>query len=325
MRYRTFPGTGLTASVICLGTATFGTSTGEPEAFELLDRFVAEGGNFIDTALIYGEWVPGGHGLSERTVGRWIEARGRRDDIVLATKGGHPSLSALDRPRLSPRELVDDLDQSLRNLRTDRIDLYWLHRDDPRRPVAEVTGVLEAQVRAGKIRAFGCSNWSLERLRAAPFRANQLMWSLAEPDPDPAAHPVPGLVTMDDATYRHHRDSGLPAVAYSAQANGFFAKLRRDGVAGLPEPLRRLYGSPANVAKLPRLEAIARDLRVSVTAASVAYLLNHEFPTYAIVGCTHPDQLADTLRAADVRLGPMSSSGPMSTQDVNTKRPAPTV
>jgi aryl-alcohol dehydrogenase-like predicted oxidoreductase len=175
--------------------------------------------------------------------------------------------------------------------------------------VAEVIDVLDAQVRAGKIRAFGCSNWTLERLReaqnraaaaASPFCGNQLMWSLAAPEPD--ALPFPGMVAMDDATYRHHHDSGMPAVAYSAQANGFFAKLSRGGVAGLPDPLRRRYGSRANIATLPRLASIADNLGVSVTAASVAYLLNHEFPTYAIVGCTDRAQLADTLQAADLRL-----------------------
>jgi hypothetical protein len=102
------------------------------------------------------------------------------------------------------------------------------------------------------------------------------MWSLAAPEPD--ALPFPGMVTMDGATHRYHHDSNLAAVAYSAQANGFFEKLRRLGPAGLPDPVRRLYGSPANIAKLPLLESIATDLRVSVTAASVAYLLNHEFP-----------------------------------------------
>src|SRR5215469_8764514 len=167
MRYCTIPGSDLRPSVIGLGALPFGASLPQETAFSLMDAFVEAGGTCIDTALVYGEWLPGGKGLSERTVGAWITARQHRDGLILSTKGGHPRLTTMQTPRLSDAELSSDLDESLRNLQTDYIDVYWLHRDDPNRPVAEILATAQRQVQAGKIRAFGCSNWRVERIQAA--------------------------------------------------------------------------------------------------------------------------------------------------------------
>ncbi len=208
MRLRTITGTDLHASVICLGALPFGVTLSEDLSFTLMDRFLAEGGNFIDTALVYGEWLPDGKGRSERTVGKWVKQRRTRDRVIIGTKGAHPRLSSMDVPRLARDEIVADLDESLGNLQTDYIDLYWLHRDDPRRPVAEILHTLNEQGERGKIRYFGCSNWRLDRIQAAQdyaaehgirgFAGNQLMWSLAVPNH--AALFDPAMVTMDAVT-----------------------------------------------------------------------------------------------------------------------------
>src|ERR1700676_5506622 len=156
MKFKNIPHTDVYPSAICLGTASFGTSLDVPTAYRLLDTFVEHGGNFIDTAHVYGAWVSYGYGLSEKIIGQWVKERRLEENTIIATKGGHPLLSAMHIPRLSRQEIVADLDESLHCLQTASIDLYWLHRDDPQRPVAEILETLNGQVKQGKIRYFGC-------------------------------------------------------------------------------------------------------------------------------------------------------------------------
>ncbi|MEP7294163.1 MAG: aldo/keto reductase, partial [Chloroflexota bacterium] len=233
MRRVQIPATDLSVSPICLGTSGFGASIPEPQAFELLDAFVAQGGNFIDTALIYSDWLPVPKSITEKTLGTWLRQRGSRAQLVIATKGAHPELATMHIPRLSPAEIISDLNKSLANLQIDTIDLYWLHRDDPQIPVSEIIDSLHQQVEAGKIRCFGCSNWQVDRIAEAQeyaarrgfqgFVANQPMWSLAEPNLD--ALPDKTLVALDSEGNAFHRRTKLAAVPYTSQAHGFFTKL----------------------------------------------------------------------------------------------------
>src|SRR5690606_27483631 len=182
------PHCSLSVSPVCLGTALFGADIDDRASFALLDRFVAGGGNFIDTARIYSDWLPGERHRSERVLGDWLRSRGNRDSVVVATKGAHPDLASPTIPRSSTAEIRADLEGSLRSLGLDVIDLYWLHRDDPSRPVEYFIDLLDGFQREGLIRAFGASNWSADRLRAAHayasrsgrhgFVANQPMWCL---------------------------------------------------------------------------------------------------------------------------------------------------
>ena len=130
---------------IQLGSAEFGASIPEKDAFELLDRYTAAGGTLVDTALVYGRWIPGGKSLSEQVIGRWLSSRGR-EKIMVATKGAHPVLNAgsghMGPPRLAPEDILNDVNESLHNLGLERIDLYYLHRDDPSRPVNEIIDAL---------------------------------------------------------------------------------------------------------------------------------------------------------------------------------------
>src|SRR2546426_539997 len=131
MRKILLPSTDFSVSAVCLGGMTFGHPLDEKATFTLLDRFVDHGGNFIDTARIYSDWVPGEKRRSERVLGDWLTARGNRSHVVISTKGAHPFIESLTVPRTSAAEIRDDLEGSLKRLRTDVIDLYWLHRDDP--------------------------------------------------------------------------------------------------------------------------------------------------------------------------------------------------
>jgi aryl-alcohol dehydrogenase-like predicted oxidoreductase len=161
------PNTNLDVSSLCLGTGEFGSKLDRAAAWQLLDAFVAAGGNFLDTANVYADWVPGTKSSSEKTIGAWLAQRGNRAQLIIATKGAHPLLASMNVPRCSPADILHDIEQSLGHLQTDVIDLYWLHRDDPARPAGEIIETLAAQVKAGKIRYFGCSNWRVERIAAA--------------------------------------------------------------------------------------------------------------------------------------------------------------
>lgn len=313
MRYLVLPRTNLTVSVLCLGTDRFGTAIEQAQAFRLLDNFFAAGGNFVDTAHVYADWVPGAPKCaSEKTIGRWLKAGNHRHEIVIATKGGHPDLATLDRPRLSRAELQRDLDESLTCLQTDSIDLYWLHRDDPSIPAGELIEWLHEQTVAGKIRCFGCSNWRAERIREAidyavahdlpGFVANQPEWSLAVPNPSARTDPL--LVPFDRAAFDLHRQTGLAVIPYSAQAKGFFSKLEAQGAEGLPEEYREAYDSETNRRRFERARRLAQKYAVSINQIALAYLLGQPFTTVPVIGSRTLEQLDDSLKAADLRLTP---------------------
>src|SRR5258708_38384155 len=131
----TLPGTDIEISALCLGVAEIGVRQTEIEARYLLDYWVQNGGNGIDTARVYSDWIPGEKHRSERIVGDWLKAAGVREQIVLATKAGHPLFENSSQVRLSPSELRQDLEGSLDTLGTDSIDVWFLHGDDERIPV----------------------------------------------------------------------------------------------------------------------------------------------------------------------------------------------
>jgi aryl-alcohol dehydrogenase-like predicted oxidoreductase len=310
MRYIDFPGTELRVSAICLGTGSLGSTVGAADAFALLDAFAGHGGNFLDTAKVYADWLPGERSVSEKTIGRWLCRRSAGESIIVGTKGAHPELSTMHIPRLSPREIVTDLESSLRNLRTEAIDLYWLHRDDPARPVGEILETLHDQVMAGKVRHYGCSNWSAPRIRAAQtyatqhrlqgFVADQMQWSLAHTDAAALADPT--MVAMDDELYAYHHQTGLPAVPYSSQAGGYFQKLDAGEHDRLSRGARRLYGHVRNQERLWRLRHLSQGTGRTITQLVLGYLLSQPFPTIPVVGCKTQEHLLDSLSAAQVRL-----------------------
>lgn len=302
--------TDLTPSVLCLGGSALGSTVNAADAFALLDAFVAAGGNFIDTAKVYADWLPGERSVSEKTIGRWMQQRRNRAQVIVATKGAHPELSAMHAPRLAPQCIVADLEQSLRNLQTDCIDLYWLHRDDPARPVEEILETLHAQVKAGKLRAYGCSNWRTPRIAAAQayaqrcgwtgFVADQMLWSLAAVAPPRL--PDPTMVSMDAALHAWHRQSNLAAIPYASQANGYFQRLATGALDAMAAGNRRLYDTPTNRQRFARIQMLAAASGLSITAIVLGYLRGQPFPTIPIIGCHTLAQLEDSCRAADVVL-----------------------
>jgi len=310
MTLRTIPDTALHVSPIALGTAWFGSAIDTPTAYALLDAFAARGGNFIDTARTYSDWIPGERSRSEGVIGRWMADRCNHNAIVVATKGGqaHDDGSS----RLNAREIASDVDASLSRLHIESIDLFYVHRDDPSTPVAEIIDALNTHVRAGKIRHIACSNWTADRIRQAndyaagsgqaPFVANQPMWNAAVIDP--GALPDRSLAVMDDAMHRLHAASGMACVPHSSQAGGLFSKM-----ATLMGSLRvRLGRTPAGYPAAPNqrryraLSRVASARSLTIEQVVMSYLLSQPFMTIPVVGCRNIDQLASTLSAADVRL-----------------------
>jgi aryl-alcohol dehydrogenase-like predicted oxidoreductase len=312
MRTVPIPGTALAPSSLCLGTVEFGSTIDGDAAFALMDAYIAAGGNFIDTAKVYGDWVPGQVSPSEKIVGEWLQARNNRARIILATKGGHYHLDAPQVKRLAPADIVSDLDASLGHLRAEVIDLYWLHRDDPARPVAELIDTLEEHVRAGKIRCYGASNWRLDRLQQARDYANSAgaqgfcavsnLWSLAQVDVAGFADPT--MAAMDDALCAYHLAHNLAAVPYTSQAYGVFHKLAAGKADTIPAMYRNMFVNAGTEARLARAQALAAQTGLTLTQVVLGYLLSQPFPTVPVFSARNEAQLRDTLTAADIRLSP---------------------
>ncbi len=192
------------------------------------------------------------------------------------------------------------------------IDLYWLHRDDEQRPVAEILHTLNEQVQAGKIRYFGCSNWQAARIRQAQayaaehglqgFHGDQMRWSLAVIDRAAIADDT--IVAMNDDLRQLHLESGLAAIPYTSQANGLFQKMAAGTAERMNPSQQAVYASPQNQERLRRVLALAQELSLSVTQIVLGYLTSQPFVTVPIVGCQSPQQLADSAAAGDVQLTP---------------------
>ncbi|MBR6706560.1 MAG: aldo/keto reductase [Clostridia bacterium] len=286
---------GRDVSAIGLGTAHYGGLIQKSLAFDQMDAYVAAGGNLIDTARVYGDFVTPKTGESEKIVGQWMEERGNRKKIFLYTKGGHPPFDCMSRSRLSPREISSDLHESLADLRCNHIDVYFLHRDDESRPVEEIVDTLEGFVAEGLIRMYGVSNWKTERIleanRYAGSRgyhgigANQPQFSLMKPN----SLGDPTLVRMDRAMHDMHCRLSMPCFCFSSQAEGILSKK----LSGMPVrgDLESKYASEANSAILEKIKALAAKGVLDADEASVAFLTCQPFPCFALCGSFGLDRI----------------------------------
>lgn len=314
MREITLPGTDLRVSQICLGSAEFGLKLDRDGAFSLMDTLVSRGGNFIDTAHCYSDWVPGEVGRSEKIIGDWIKKRKNRSSVVLATKGGIDFTLPGTPISLSEAELDKDIEESLANLQTDYIDLYWLHRDERGRPVDEIINTLNKHVWSGRIRYIGCSNWNTDRIHDAnayafanglqPFIASQIEWSLARmflPE-----RPIDtSMPFMDPQTYEFHKDTHFPALAFTAQARGFFSILDKFGEEALSEFLRFHYLNDRNRKTYQRLKELASKTGDSVTSLCLSFISSQpEFTGVPIIYAGKMVHLLDSLAGANTVLTP---------------------
>lgn len=305
-------GSSLEVSQLCLGTNMFGTALSEEAACSILDVFFAGGGNFIDTAHSYGDWVPGiPRGASETALGKLL-ARKNRSDYVIATKGCEFDYRAGDfAPRVTPEHLAADLHGSLQRLGLDTIDLYWLHRDDPGKPVNAIVDALIEHQQEGRIRVFGCSNWSVARIQEAQryaaslghhgFVAVQPMWGLAEPDRTAMMTYAPGGYYEDGYAAVH--ELGLTMIPYSGQSRGIFTKLAAGATRDTLAPdVAALYYSDRNLRKLEVIRQIAARRGAEINDIVLAYMTSQPLPTIPIIGASRVEQLEESIRASALGL-----------------------
>lgn len=294
------PGTDLEVHPLCLGGNVFGWSADADESFALLDDYAEAGGNFIDTADSYMWRAPGNSGgESERIIGDWMAARGNRDDMVIATKVG----SWPEHPGLSAANIAEAVQGSLRRLRTDRIDLYYAHRDDPDTPLVETVAAFDELVRAGTVRHVAASNYDAPRLTEAldiaernglaRYVAAQPHYNLMERDFE---HDLAGLLT----------DRGLSCLPYFGLAKGF---LTGKYVQDTPVESVRAEGAAAYLtdrgrAVLAVLAEVASAHAVTQGAVALAWLADRPTVSTPIASARTRRQLAELLAMDGLTLAP---------------------
>ncbi len=311
MKYRNLGASGVRVSSLCLGGMTFGEAdeksfmhgVGSDEATTqaVLDRAVAAGINFIDTADVYGQ-----DGLSERVLGNWFAARGARDKLVVATKFRFTMGDGANRSGASRYRIVKCCEDSLRRLRTDRIDLYQIHMQDITVPEEETLRALDDLVTAGKILYAGCSNYAAYRLmnslwlardgHRSPFITLQAQYSLIVRDIEREHVPL-------------CREEGLGILPWSPLAAGFLTgKFERgkppQGGTRLGEKAERLarYDLERNWKIMDAVRAVAGELGSTPSAVSLAWLLAKPQVSSVIFGARTIEQLAANLAAVELEL-----------------------
>lgn len=308
MEFTKVEGVRLPVSRIVLGTAFSPMNRGEA-VDEVLDNAMTLGINCFDTAAVYGD--------AEASLGKWIEARGNRDKVLILTKGAHPTMW---RNRVTDYDIKSDLATSLAKLRTDFVEMYLLHRDDMTLPVGPIVEVLNELQAAGKIHAFGGSNWTHQRIQEAneyayahnlvPFTLSSPNFGLADQKGDPwgwGSVSIAGKEREDARAW--YRSTGMPALAYSSLGNGFFAGRFKSSEPEKAEELlnsaaKRAFLYPDNLERLARAEALAEKKGCTVAQIALAYLLRQpDLNTFAIVSSRRLEGMQENCAALDI---PMS-------------------
>lgn len=276
-------------------------------SFELLDSIYELGVNTFDTAVIYGD--------GERVLGSWMHERGIRDKVVILTKGAHHNPW---RKRVTPFDILSDVHDSLAKLMTDYIDIYILHRDDPEVPVGPIVDVLNKLHDEGKIRAFGGSNWTHQRIEQAneyaekhglvPFTVSSPYYGLAEQVENPWG---PGCVSLsgpnEAAAREWYAKTNMPIFAYSSLGRGFFSgRIKSTEPEKAKEIFERPtiigYCYPVNFKRLERVEILAKEKGMTVPQIAMAWLMNQPLNVFALVGAYKAEEMKQNIEALHVKL-----------------------
>jgi len=306
MNLRPLGGTGLQVAPLAFGGNVFGWTADEATSHRLLDAFVDAGFNLVDTADIYSVWAPGHTGgESESIIGRWLKARGGRDRIVLATKVGMKMGEG--RTGLSRRWIRQAVEDSLRRLQTDHIDLYQAHQDDPDTPLEETLTAFSELIAEGKVRAIGASNYSAPRLAEALATSRRLGLPRYE-----TLQPHYNLV--ERAGYETDleplcRAEGLGVINYFGLARGFLAGKYRSE-ADLSRSVRgagvKPYLNERGFRILAALDAAAARLGATPAQLALAWQIARPGLTAPIVSATSPQQWSELAPAATLVLDPQT-------------------
>ena len=303
MQLRKLGASGIDIAPLVFGGNVFGWTIDEDTSFRILDAFVERGFNCIDTADVYSIWVPGHTGgESETVLGKWIKARGNRSRVVIATKVGWEM--SKEKKGLSKAYIVQAVEDSLRRLQTDYIDLYQSHKDDPDTAVEETLDAYATLVTAGKVRAIGASNFGAERLEAS------LKVSAARGLPRYATL-QPHYNLLERSDYERNLEAlcvreGLGVISYFSLAAGFLTgKYRTEAdLAKSPRGLAfaKKYLDARGMRVLDALDAVAARRQSAPAAVALAWLLARPSITAPIVSATSLSQLETMCSAVDLRL-----------------------
>ncbi len=326
MEYRALGRTGLKVSQLCLGTMQWGWTTDEPGARSVMDAFVEEGGNFLDTADVYSRWVEGNPGgVSEEIIGRWAKDRGNRPGLVIATKVRGPMGDGPNSSGLGRKHIMEAVEGSLWRLQTDYIDLYQAHAFDPEVPVAETLRAFDDLVRQGKVRYVGASNYPAWRLSMALAASAIHGWARCD-----ALQPHYNLAHRGEFERELKplcEEEGIGVLPYSPLGAGFLTGKYRRGVS-LPRSGRardvqtRYLDSDRAWDALASATEIAREQGKTVAQVALAWILTQPVVTAPIVGANTVEQLRENLGAVGLRLSAdemalleTASGGPFSWND----------
>lgn len=308
MNYRRMGRTGMKVTEICLGTMTFGHQCDERTSFAILDKAAEKGVTFLDTADVYPvPPSPNTAGRSEEIIGRWL--KGKRDRFVLATKcrmrvGHGPNDEGLSR-----KHVLKAVEDSLRRLDTDYVDLYQTHSFDPDTPIEETLDALNTLVRQGKVRYIGCSNYAAWQIALALGVSERRGWARFD-----CLQPRYNLLYREIETEHLPlcRDQGLGVIAYNPLAGGFLSGKYQTGQAP-PEGTRFTLGKTGDLYRdrywqnaqfeaVNQLRAFFQKRGKSLVKVAIAWVLAQPGITSAIVGASRPEQLDDSLAAVDLKL-----------------------
>ena len=307
MQYKTISNIKKPVSPIFFGTAIEGFYAGSDQS-ELLDAIYEKGINAFDCAR--------GYMMAEKSLGDWVDKRGLRDKVVLLSKCGHPSI--FGRSRLNEKDIRTDFERSARNLKTDFIDIYMLHRDDTNVEVGTIVEILNAMHAEGKIGVFGGSNWTFERIAEAneyayshnliPFTVSSPNFGLADQVRDPWGG---GCVTISGPANRKEREwyaeNQMPVIAYSSLGRGLFSgRLKSSELDKAAEVLDDVamkgYACPENYERLRRCEELAKEKNCTVPQIAMAWIFGQKINTFAVVSTKNPSRMQENIEALDLHL-----------------------
>ncbi|MGH7998783.1 MAG: aldo/keto reductase [Brasilonema sp.] len=296
----------LEVSPVCFGGNVFGWTIDEATSFDILDAFVAAGGNFIDTADVYSRWVPGNQGgESETILGKWLKQRGHRDKVVIATKVGSDMGS--QGKGLSRKHILQAIEDSLQRLQTDYIDLYQSHLDDESVLLEETLETYGELIRQGKVRAIGASNYSAARLAQALQISQQHGYPRYE-----SLQPLYNL--YDRADYERDLEllcleQEIGVISYFSLASGFLCgkyRSEKDLSNSARGGFVKKYLNERGFRILEAINQVAKTYNSTPTQISLAWLIAHKSVTAPIVSATKIEQLNEIIKAIDLKLDPAS-------------------
>ena len=305
MQTRRMGRTGLYVTPICFGGNVLGWTTDQQRSYDVLDTFVAGGGNFIDSADVYSRWAPG-HvgGESERILGDWMQARNNRTSLIIATKVGMRMDDGPNGEGLSRYRIIKHVEDSLKRLKTDYIDLYQSHADDLNTPLDETLRAYDDLISSGKVRYIGASNFAAWRLTKALWVSERHNLARYE-----CVQPRYNLVMRAD--YERELEpmcisEGVGVITYSSLASGFFSGKYRAGQALPTSP--RAGGVQANYMNergfkiLAAVDAVAKELNTTSGQVALAWIMARPGITAAIASGTTVDQVKDLTASAELVL-----------------------